>query len=584
MKRALAIAIPVALLLGCGGGDREPAAPTGPAALQADAGGPQGFIQEPRIAEYNPNTTAPNDRSSATAANLDKDFTFKGWVDFPPDQGELLVYVDDDGDSYPGNGSTLVRTAPPSSTTRTVDGRTVWTFSIGPFKPFREVVNAKSFARPWPDGGTGRISLYAHRLSDDARTLLRGVDRSGVKGAEFGPSLVFADVNATPVNQSSYSTPLYPVPDYLGKRNKTGTRAETDNYYNNVYVADDDRHPEDYTIAGRLFTLDNFRGQYFGQSCPSPGNLVVDASPAIYFNKGDLGIGREMHCSYNACTQETACYVKNYGNPNGSPFFSAHMDQAKQAIDANKPFATVAMVSRGKIAAGVPNKVFFAVYGADGRLVNEAPLDNRKYNTFIPGNCLVCHGAAASYTTPPSGFGLRVLGAQFLPFDLQHGLAYFSTASSDPLSRAAQETKFRTLNRIVATTDLYTLPDAKALLDGFYGGSDPSTWGPTFRDNWVPPNDWNASPGTRQLYKQVIAGYCRTCHISDTSLDFGNYSDFVSRQFAIQKAVCGGTRDKEIMPNAEVTSNAFWQSGARVHLVQRANFPGCGLLGPDATE
>ncbi len=62
-----------------------------------------------------------------------------------------------------------------------------------------------------------------------------------------------------------------------------------------------------------------------------------DPSPAIYFNKGDLGIGREMHCSYNACTQETACYVRNYGKPGINRFFATTVvkdrDSSKLAID-----------------------------------------------------------------------------------------------------------------------------------------------------------------------------------------------------------------------------------------------------------
>ena len=149
MKRTLAVAIPIALLAGCGEEERS-ASPTAPAAeVAAAAAGPQGFIEEPRFGEYDIVAADPTSRSAATAANLDKEFTFKGWVDFPPSQGELWVYVDDYGDSYPGNGSTRVRIAQPSNTTKTVGGQTVWTFSIGPFKPFRAAVNQKSFARPW---------------------------------------------------------------------------------------------------------------------------------------------------------------------------------------------------------------------------------------------------------------------------------------------------------------------------------------------------------------------------------------------------------------------------------------------------
>jgi hypothetical protein len=216
-------------------------------------------------------------------------------------------------------------------------------------------------------------------------------------------------------------------------------------------------------------------------------------------------------------------------------------------------------------------------------LIKEAPLDNRKFNKFIPGNCLVCHGAQARYSK-----GTReVFFAHFLPFDLQHSFGYYSTTASNPLSRAAQESKFKILNRIIAKTDLYTLPDAKALLNGFYGASaahaNPATWpSATFKNDWVPAA-WNANANTRQLYRRVMAPFCRTCHVSHPTLDFGSYTDFANFGTAIRNAVCGA-RGADIMRNAEATSKAFWRSSARAQLVNRANFPGCGLLGPDAVE
>jgi mono/diheme cytochrome c family protein len=580
MRRLPTVAIAVVLIVACKE-DQQSLAPSGSAAVGAIAAAPQGFIEEPRIGEYVIPVLNPTNRAAASAANLDQEFTFKGWVNFPPGQGQLWFYVDHTGDSYPGNGSTRIRIAQPLSTTRIVGGQTVWNFSIGPFKPFRELVNQKSFAKPWQDGGTGRINIYAFRFSDGQTANLPGRDRQAVRGNLFGP-LVFADGDATPVSQSKYIPPLYPVPDYLGKKNQTGTPAETEDYYQSVYITPNGLPAPAFSIRDLIPTLQQFKTRYF-QSCQGvAGSYKVDASPAIYFNKGDLGIGREMHCSYNVCTKETACYVRNFGSATGKALFNAtNIVPSRDAIAANKPFATVVMVSRGLMAQGAPNKVFFAVYGPTGTLVTEAQLDNRQYNKFIPGNCLVCHGAQARYVKSTR----EVYFAHFLPFDLQHGFTFYSTTASNPLSRAAQEGKFKTLNRLVATTDLYTLPNARALLNGFYGASaahsNPNTWpSPTFKNDWV-PSGWNTAGFTRQLYKQVMAGNCRTCHVSHASVHFGSYSDFVNFAFAIQKAVCGG-RGADIMPNAEVTSKAFWRSSARAQLVNQANFAGCGLLGPDA--
>jgi hypothetical protein len=164
---------------------------------------------------------------------------------------------------------------------------------------------------------------------------------------------------------------------------------------------------------------------------------------AIYFNRGDLGIGREMHCIRDN-DDETACYVLNFGARDGTPRFNSIGDSL-QALNAHKPFATVAMVERGKMKADDPNKVFFVVYDANGKLLDTAPLDNKGFNTFIPGNCLVCHGSGSAYTPSKLGpdgetveDGPKVVGARFLPFDLSSFL-YFSSDSENKFSREKQE-------------------------------------------------------------------------------------------------------------------------------------------------
>ncbi len=126
-------------------------------------------------------------------------------------------------------------------------------------------------------------------------------------------------------------------------------------------------------------------------------------------------------------------------------------------------------------------------------------------------------------------------------------MAYYGTGLNDTLSRESQEAKFKKLNRIVATTDFYReLPEAQALLNGFYGHErnfdvnfdrpggdqlDPErTWRfDKFQDNWVPTGWDDASGNTRQLYRRVIAKFCRTCHISDRDIHFGTYNDFFDR-------------------------------------------------------
>jgi hypothetical protein len=563
---------------------------------------PKGLLEEPQLGGFDIAPLETN-REAGTTANLQKEFTFKGWVDFPPGEGELSIFVRCDGDNYPGNGTLTVRTAQPSNITKSVNGQTVWTFSIGPFKPFQEAVNNKLgvwCGQPWLDGGTARVGIVAYRYRDGASSELPFLDRDGYRLAFH--DLIFADYSLTPATQDLYvPAPLYPYPAYLGMKPRE-SKQDTENYYKAV-LTDEKGEDTRRSLWDALPTLKKFKERYFenpsicsDKDSNSSNNLRVDAPPAIYFNQGDLAIGREMHCNYNDCTKETACYVKNYDGADGIARFLGVKSVSQQAIDAKKPFATVAMVSRGKMPPDAANKVFFAVYGHkytsntdplvvqdSSPLALEARLDYGAYNTFIPGNCLVCHGSHGSYVNG------KVSNAYFLPFDLEHGLDYYSTDPSNPLSRAAQEAKFKRLNQIVATTDLYReLPHARVLLNKFYGAPENFTFDPrnpippwpsaTFQDNRIPDGWYTGGIDTQQIYRKVVAPYCRTCHISNNSdiFNFGTWDQFRDLAFKIRTLLCA-THDNNIMPNAEVTSNRFWRSDARAHFVSRMNAAGCGL-------
>ena len=581
-----------------------------------DRESPRGMLDSPRLSGLNidqvPEAPSPSrTRESLTQSNIGQEFTFEGWIDFAPGQGEIWIYVGCDGDSYVGNGQLRVKVGAPSDETEIVDGRTVWRFSIGPFKPFHEAIDEGASSgmwcgKPWQDGGTARLSVYAYRYSDGASEQLTYLDDDGVPVESH--DLILADHNETPVTQGQfigarYTDPLYPEPDFLGKKHQNGLQIDTQLYYKSVSV-DSVRNgytSKDATIWKALPKLKDFKRRYFTSiaSCRSDKNIMVDVAPGIYFNKGDLALGREMHCAYNDCTKETACYVKNFSchndNIDGVHAFGCFNTEqaktyAKASIDANRPFATVAMVSRGALPDNAPNKVFFAVYDHDAvyrKISNplvaqeESPLglvarlDDKASNLFIPGNCLACHGAQAQYLSNTR----QVYGAQFLPFDLQHGIEFFSDDPRNGLSRAAQESIFKQLNRAVATTDIYKQQDARVLLNGFYGasfetGSD--DWPqPTFQNDFM-PDAWDVNNDTRQLYRTVVAPYCRTCHIGHPSLHFGTWDNFVLLQFRTRAAVCK-QRNENIMPNAEATMNRFWRSAARAQFVSRMNGPGCGL-------
>lgn len=274
------------------------------------------------------------------------------------------------------------------------------------------------------------------------------------------------------------------------------------------------------------------------------------SATATYYNRADLGIGREMHCRENVVilaplnqpvVQSIACYVHNYGS-----FLDGTADEASALTDAiahTNAFATVAMEWR---PGGGANNVRFFVYAQPtGNLLNDAQLDSEG-NKPMPGLCLACHGGTYDAATN------TVTGAQFLPFDLD-SFGYAATAGS---TRSDQEESFRILNRFVDTT---TPTEAIAeLIDGWYDGNV-ATANTTFDGSFVPA-DWS---GESYVYTEVVAKYCRMCHQSQSgSFDFADLSDFTALAPVIESSVCGS----HDMPHAEIPRQAFWESSARAHL------------------
>jgi hypothetical protein len=478
---------------------------------------------------------------------------------------------------------------------KTVHGNTYYEWSTAPLRIFD--------ASRWPDGGTARVRFRAVR-SDGNEAYLRVRDRHGVDGNLH--QLVLADPKPTPVDDPPRR------PKYLGK--KTGTHdfvdpvtgefdpvlaeAATESYYKTVRTDSFGQDPTK-TIWNTLPTLAAFKARYF-----DPARASVQFGPdvpAVYYNRGDLGLGREMHCMVNI-DAETACYVLNFGDRDANVRFGDE-DEAFEAIRVRRPFATVAMVERGKMPFDVPNRIFFAVYGGGdveeaAGLQTAAQLDVTSHNTFIPGNCLVCHGAGSTYDAEAA----EVRGAFFLPFDLEQ-FHYASDDRRNPLSRAAQERAFKRLNQIALNTSLHTNRDVVNLISSWYGPPGGGLPLDTFQDNKVPAGwlynaDGVRDENRRQLYLRVVAPSCRTCHITnigpdtnffegDDSADtlavkqrlrFARYDDFKDFADTIYEDVCGTRRSTDPMPNAERTAKNFWRSEGRPQLLNRMGFTGgCGL-------
>ncbi len=312
-----------------------------------------------------------------------------------------------------------------------------------------------------------------------------------------------------------------------------------------------------YAAIGAPATLDDFRAAF--------GFGGAREASAVYYNAGDLGIGREMHCTPFTAAAGTglACYVANYGVFGGdvATALGDAIDGAESGAHTGS-FATVAMVYRPPSDA--PDAVQFMIYGAAGALASEAALDTHEDNVSVPNNCLNCHGGAAAYDPDTHS----VTGARFLPFDP----GAFHTAALPGYSLAAQEASFRALN--LAIRDAGPTSGVTELVDGFYAG------GPAADQRYVPPG-WDGSPRERAVYRNAIAPYCRGCHLSQDDdaaaapLGFREAEAFRAQRDEIGRRLCDGAAPPaERMPNAEAAHRRFWASPARAYLVDFLALPG----------
>ncbi|RYZ07106.1 MAG: hypothetical protein EOO73_13690 [Myxococcales bacterium] len=328
------------------------------------------------------------------------------------------------------------------------------------------------------------------------------------------------------------------------------------------------------TIKRCLNTLDDFIKVY---------GFSAAHTTAFYYNRGDLGIGREMHCiDRTSTTGEIACYVKNFaaGDDNSEFTFGMSKDIAFRNMATQNAFATVAMVYRHAVPAGGANRVLFAVYGKSGTLINAAALDRHginfnnefagvvdgtpnpnpnpsifgepgvNFNNHIPTNCISCHGGDAYDAASNSQ-----KGALFLPFDLDQ----FEYEDAPTRTKESQLGQFRALNQIVrkvATqseirSETPAATNVKNQIDGWYPDSSNS-----FNSAFV-PTGWKQNPAAESVYRSVVRSNCRGCHMTSKFFPFNTEGEFLPRASNIADLLC-----RYEMPHALQTVREFWQSPA----------------------
>jgi hypothetical protein len=314
-------------------------------------------------------------------------------------------------------------------------------------------------------------------------------------------------------------------------------------------------------------------------------------SSAVYFNNGDLKLGRDMHCR-TASGGRIACYVSNYLDkatpPAGSAPALLAATAAHQSGNTNLLFATVAM--EWDPNPPLDTSVQFFVYNGAGTRVTEATLDSEGPKS-VPQICLACHGGSYDATAH------LARDARFLPFDV----ASFRTVDDDfsaqavtqlgldPFTRTNQLGQFRALNALVATTETNRPGNANGvnavldLITGWYAGCGgvnngacSTCVGPgcqdSFRSDYTPAG-WASQPA---LYKDLVRVSCRGCHIMQPAFDWTDVSQFTGGfKGVIQSFVCTGAQRR--MPHAEVPFKTFWQSTTAPGLLTQApmSFPTC---------
>lgn len=397
------------------------------------------------------------------------------------------------------------------------------------------VPNAAAAAR-WPEGGLVKVrakldnSIIISPTLDDTECML---EQHGL-GTPFLDALALCESH-DPGVLSLVDIDNVPDPntDFLSR--KKTLLPQTAEYYKAVGAL---------TALGAPTTT---RGTFNAWKTTSgfPAGEIV----ATYYNRGDLGFGRDMHC--RTTTYGKACYVTNYGTVADGLDDLANGTALNDAINHVNPGATVAMEWHQNAAAN-QNPVRFFVYGANGALLSAVSLDSNPVAQPVPGLCLACHGG--TFIDPPNDLP-RVEGAQFLPFDID------SFAYHPSLTKQDQLDAFEDLNQLVKAT-VPVGSTTRELIDGWHAVPG------VFNGDFVPAG-WTGSKESEALYKYVFRPYCQMCHTSQAGAP-KTFATFSALKDFILNATCG-TPASITMPQAEVTYESFWKSSARAHLTGALN-------------
>ncbi|MHB1235994.1 MAG: hypothetical protein ACYCY7_00375 [Gallionella sp.] len=452
---------------------------------------------------------------------------------------------------------------------------------------------------------------YRHFISACAGLLVATLLLVSCSGGNPGDVFPMSATAITPTSGPD-SFLLFPNP----QQQPDGTlQTNTSTYATAYYAAIDPNNNED--------TLDKWK------AANGFGNLATGTETTVVVgDQKDLGYGRRITARNitsgpNAGT--IAVMVENYLVKPAAyyTYSSLNLDAAvvqdqrwHVGTNAIEFSASACTSSDSNIPSATCNSAikfakFYTFNPTTGARLLAADLDGRG-DKSMPGICITCHGGRGDPLTPATG---SPTGQPLFPWvgnsasakrgDVQAHLQplivdSFGYSTTPGYTRADQEAKLKTINEWVLSS--YPIPASTAfpedqnrrvanrnewagtaanIIKAAYGGNGlPNA---TFSDTYL-PTGWQAATfgaAAENLYKTVVAPYCRTCHIQRGSnaygiddLNFDNYctqttlgtcdSDSVnpynSYFYGYAPRIKAHVIDHGNMPLAKIVYERFWGS------------------------
>ncbi|MBI3530045.1 MAG: hypothetical protein HY067_19025 [Betaproteobacteria bacterium] len=311
---------------------------------------------------------------------------------------------------------------------------------------------------------------------------------------------------------------------------------------------------------------------------------------AVFRDVRDLGYGRRMTGRRNS-DGSIAFFVENYNVSNVPGGYSqVNVDAAvvrdptwhvgTNAIEWSPAQCTASDSSDCDITVNFTK--YFNFDPTTGQRQNTLNLDGRGLKS-MPGICISCHGGRADPLTPQSTYALVENALSRKRGDVQARLQAFNVdsfewATTPGFTRADQESVLKIFNEWVLCSypgggtvnvpgGTCTRPTAganewqgtaAALIQNWYGGA--ALPNAQFSDTYLPAG-WNTGATNVQLYQQVVAPFCRTCHLlrgtaNQSDIDFDSEAKFRSYASRIKAHVF----DRGNMPLAFLVYQDFWKS------------------------